>query len=303
MKIETTKLLVPFILLLSLMWLGGCDERSISPLEESTGTYSVYGAVNIANAPNYIRVKDLTVPFLSELAEDLDATVTLEDLDTGTSTELEDTVVVFSGNITHNFIVEQQLETDRSYKLTVEGSDGTTVSSTVTTPAATEVQLSKFPNLDGDIVTSCSDQIRFTYNNVRQPESIRMEVGFLYEGSVQWSEIGKVAQLEYAQNGDKMFIEMSLNNLLVEVFPPTGIDNPGLNPRFLLPTVRCDELDTREAWFRYKHLGAEWASIDERLQGPLNPLESPVIENGLGFFGTFRPGEFSFTFVDPDDLE
>lgn len=272
---------------------SGCDERSISPLEESSGTYSVYGALSIDQTPNYIRIRDLTVPFLSDSARTLDAEVTFEDLQEGTTTTLRDSVVNFGGNYTHNFIVDQQLEPDRSYQLTVERSDGTTVTSMATTPEITEVVLSETPRPNGDVVLGCTVQMTFSYRNVVEPESIRMEVGFQYQGQVHWAEVGKVAQLEHKEGADEMFVRMSPRNLLVEVFPPPGIDNPSINPRFLSPTVNCNQLDTNMVRIRYDHFGPEWDNIN-RERGPINPLESMDVEGGLGFLGAFRSGSFNF---------
>lgn len=279
--------------LLIALVISGCDERSISPLEESSGTYSVYGALSIDQNRNFIRVRDLTVPFLSDSARNIDAEVTLEDLQEGTSTTLEDSVINFGGNYTHNFIVDQQLEPDRSYQLTVERSDGTTVTSMATTPGITEVELDRPTMPNGRIEVGCTVQITFTYSNVVEPERIRMEVGFQYQGDVHWAEVGKVAQLEHKAGVDEMFVRMSIRNLLVEVFPPPGIDNPALNPRFLSPTVNCNQLGDDEVRIRYDHFGPEWDNIN-RERGPVNPLESVDVEGGLGFLGAYRSGSFSF---------
>lgn len=293
MKYSSLNTVLGSALLLVILLVYGCDERSISPLEESSGTYSVYGALSIDQTPNFVRVRDVTVPFLSDSAQTLDATVIFEDLQEGTSTILEDSVVNFGGNYTHNFIVEQQLEPDRSYRLTVERSDGTTVTSTATTPAITEVELSEPPGPDGEVMVGCTIQMTFNYKNVVEPERIRMEVGFQYQGEVHWAEVEKVAQLEHRDDSDVMFVRMSPRNLLVEVFPPPGIDNPALDPRFLSPTVNCGQLDTNRVRIRYDHFGTEWDNID-RSRGPLNPLESLDVEGGLGFLGAYRSGSFDF---------
>lgn len=290
-----------FIILIASLLLNACEDRSISPLEESSGTYSVYGVLDIGKDPNYIRVRDLTVPFLTDSAKNLDAVVTFEDLAAGTESTLRDTVVNFSGNITHNFIVEQQLQPDQAYMLTVERSDGVRVTSTAYTPGVTVVELSERPNQNGDINVGCFAPLTFTFKNVVEPEFVRMEVGFLYEGTTHWAEVGKVAQLEHVAGRDETTVTMTPTNLLVEVFPPGGIDNPALNPRFLTPTVRCDELDSDLVRLRYIHFGPEWASIDEQKVGALNPLESPVINDGLGFLGALRRGAFSFNIAIPPD--
>lgn len=278
---------------LIILFTGACDERSISPLEESSGTFSIYGALSLDQSTNYIRVRDLTVPFLSDSARSLDATITLEDLQNGNTATLRDSVVNFGGNFTHNFVVDQQLEPNRSYRLRIEASNGTTVTSTATTPAITEVELSTTPSPGGNILIDCTAQNTFSYRNVVDPESIRMEVGFEYQGQVHWAEVGKVAQLEHRDDSDVMEVRMSPRNLLVEVFPPPGIDNPAINPRFLSPTVDCDQLDSNVVRIRYDHFGPEWDNIN-RARGPLDPLESLDVEGGLGFLGAYRSGSYTF---------
>lgn len=278
---------------LLIVFTAACDERSISPLEESRGSYSIYGALSLDQSENYIRVRDLTVPFLSDSSKNIDAVVTFEDLGNGTTTTLRDSVVNFGGDYTHNFVVEQQLEPNQSYQVRVEGSNGVSVTSTATTPAITEVELSTTPTPEGEVLINCTSQNVFSYRNVVEPERIRMEVGFEYQGQVHWAEVGKVAQLEHRDDSDVMEVRMSPRNLLVEVFPPPGIDNPALNPRFLSPTVDCDELDSNVVRIRYDHFGPEWDNINPA-RGPLDPLDSPDVEGGLGFLGAYRSGSYTF---------
>lgn len=270
--------------------LTGCDDRSINPLEDSSGTYSVYGALSLNKSTNYIRIKDLTIPFLSDSAKEIDARVTFEDLQSGTSTTLEDTVVNFSGNYAHNFILNQQLNPQSAYRLTVERSDGVSVTSLATTPAITEVSMSAS---DAFNPIACTFPITFTYKNVPFPEIIRMEVGFAYQGEVHWSRVGKVDQLRHRDNADEMYLTLSTRQLMVEVFPPAGIDNPGINPLLLSPTVNCNELDSGTVRIRYLHFGPEWDSINQE-RGPLNPLESLDIEDGLGFLGAYRTDSYTY---------
>ena len=266
--------------------LAGCDSRSISPLEESSGTYSIYGALSISKSPNYIRVKDLTVPFLSDSARNIDAIVTFEDLQQGTSTVLEDTVVNFSGNFVHNFIVDQPLQPNGEYRLRAERSDGAVATSKATAPGVTNVVLS-----DEEIPCTMSFTTRF--QNVVRPEYVRMEVGATYQGSVHWADVGQVAQVQRTPNADEMFITMTPRNYLVEIFPPGQIDNPSIDPRILSPTVACDELDTNVIMIRYNHFGPEWDLIRPG-RGPFDPTESPDVVDGLGFFGAYRTGTYTF---------
>lgn len=290
MMTKSIKFLAFLAILSATALLTGCDERSISPLEESGGVYSVYGALSLDESTNYIRIRDLSIPFLSDSAKNLDAEVVFEDLQAGTSTMLDDTVVNFSGNYAHNFILDQELEPESTYRLTVNRSDGESVTSLATTPAITDVSMSVSDTPDP---IDCSVSITFTYANVKDIEDIRMEIGFSYQGGVHWSEIGKVDQLRHRDNADEMYLTLNTQQLMVEVFPPPAIDNPGINPLFLLPTVRCNQLDSGTVRIRYLHFGPEWDSINQE-RGPLNPLESLDIEGGLGFLGAYRTDSYTY---------
>lgn len=280
-------------LALTLILFAGCEDRNISPFEENSSTYSIYGAMELDTIPNYIRVKDVTIPFLSDSAKNIDAKVTFEDLHEGTSTVLRDTVVNFSGNYTHNFIVEQQLKPDNTYKLTVEGPDGETATSTATTPSVTEVELSiGDQELPEDFEVPCRQEMTFTYKNVPEPESIRMDIGFKYAGKYQWAEVGFVDQLRHADDSDEMFLTLSPHQLLIEVFPPPG-SIEGRDPRYLNPSVSCRQLDSKEVRVQYFHFGPEWESVNKET-GPTDPTKSPDIEDGLGFLGAYHTGEYSF---------
>lgn len=299
MKLRHKQVSIPFFAGVFALLLAGCGERSIiNPLETSSGTYSVYGALSMDQATNYIRVRDVTVPFLSDSAQRLDATVTFEDLQEPAGTELEGYPVDFSGNYAHIFTLNWQLQPRRAYKLTVERSDGVSVSSTATTPGITEVELSKPPEDDGRVVADCTEPIIFTYKNVKYPEWVLMEVGFEYRQELHWARIIDVAELKYNVGSDEMFVRMSPRNLLFEVFPePHWIEHGG-DPLLGTPLVGCSDLDTNLVRIRYTHFGPEWYLIDEARRGPVNTLESPDIEGGLGFLGAYREGSFIFYIGD-----
>lgn len=298
MKVSYRQVAILFLAGAAALLLAGCSERSINPLETSSGTYSVYGALSMDQATNYIRVRDVTVPFLSDSAQRLDATVIFEDLQQPAGTELEGYPVDFSGNFAHIFTLNWQLQPRRAYKLSVERSDGLTVTSTATTPGITKVELSKPPDADARVVADCTEPITFTYKNVKDPEWVLMEVGFEYQQELHWARIKDVAELKYKEDSDQMFVRMSPRNLLFEVFPETHWIEHGGDPLLGIPLVRCFQLDTNLVRIRYTHFGPEWVRIDEERRGPLNTLESPDIEGGLGFLGAYRKGSFVFYIGD-----
>ena len=272
----------------------GCIERNLNPFEEGAGFYSVYGSLNMDSDTHYIRINDVQTPVRSDTHKNPDVTVFFENLETGNSLTLRDSIIDFSGFITHNYILEQNLEPRTLYSLIVQNEDGHAVNSSLTTPGVTE--LSIVPNEK----VLCLQQIEFTFHNVKYPEHVQMEVGFLRGGGIQWSKIGLVDSLRHRDGTDEMFVVMSPRNLLVEVFPPHPF--PGsVNPRSVAPAVRCHSDNIGDTvHIRYKHFGPEW-DIFRPGWFPVDPLEWQDVEGGLGFLGAYREGSATFTLNLPED--
>lgn len=285
----------PSIFLLLLFTFTGiisCD-RSVDPFEDDQGIYSVYGALEVGESPNIVRVRNLLEPFGVDSTFTFDATVSFTDLQSGETTQLRDTVVTYEVGRTHNFILNENLELDSQYKLTVERSDGKQVTSTVTTPGLTEVSYAPFDYI------RCETQIDFRFHNVKQSELVQMEIGATYQGDVHWAEMDLVGEIEYDFQLEVHRVEMSPRNLLVEVFTPVLPDNPYFDPYTLFPTVGCDELDNNTIMIRYKHFGPEWRTGRPIEDGSID-TDSGVVENGLGFLGAYRVDTFSFELTPPE---
>lgn len=281
------RILYLILMLFSPLLLLCCGENTINPFEDEKSIYSIYGSLSMDNNVHYIRVRKTDTPLLADSSAGIDGTVTFTDLETGTSTVLRDTIVNFSGNYTRNFILEQELKPDRSYEIRAERQDGAFSRSSFTTPQRTAVDLeSNFTEIE------CETPITFRYKNIREPELIQMDVGITHNGELNWAPMEIVGQLRYNSNGDEMSVSMSPRNLMVEVFPPILPDVPNFNNYLLFPTVSCASLENKEIRIRYRHFGAEWHTGKPRM-GQIN-MESGIIENGLGFIGAYRTGEFRF---------
>lgn len=132
----------------SWLWLGvflgvvtmlyGCD-NTIEPFDEETGLFSIYGYLSLSEETNVIRIRDLNTPLLRDPTRELDAKASLENLDDGTTEQLERSRLEFDGIYVHNFEVTMPVEPETEYQLTVERSDGVQATSTATTPTLGEV--------------------------------------------------------------------------------------------------------------------------------------------------------------------
>ncbi len=90
---------------------------------------------------------------------------------------------------------------------------------------------------------------------------------------------------------------MSPRDLLIEVFtPPSLFDNYTPDPRRVTPLVLCHELESVIVRGRYRHFGPEWENWQgiHPVTGKNDPLKVQDVEGGLGLFGAFHTGTFSF---------
>lgn len=298
MKSNYTKLFFAFpAILFFAIFFAGCVDHTIDPVEKETGVYSFYGFLIVGENPNYVRIRDLNEPFLSEESI-LDATVMFENMETGSSVELRDTIVTFGGNITRNFFIEQDIEHNTTYRLRAERSDGVVVESFTKTPAKTEVKLNPdLLNDDGSFSTStsCYSPIEITFKNVVDPEFIDMIFSIRFENEIKTGPLNYfLTELNHVEGSDEMTIVMSPRNMLVEIFPPPLPDDPFFNPYNLIPLVDCDALTHSDIHIEFRHFSSEWKA-GRPFRG-LVDIESGDVINGLGLFGAFRDDEFSFTF-------
>jgi len=108
--------------------------NSLEPLDKETGVYAIYGALDMDEQTNYIRIRDLNAPFTATATEFLDAEVTLENLNNEVIASLSSEREEYEGVFLHNFLVNQEILPNTSYKLTARRSDGITASVTTLSP-------------------------------------------------------------------------------------------------------------------------------------------------------------------------
>lgn len=285
--IKADESLLPFCrtlavtLLLLSAGLFGCD-RSLEPFEKDVASYSIYGALSVEDAPDYIRVRDVRQPFIEDSTERFEADVTFENLNNNEVHTLNDTIVNFGGFNTFNLIVDQQLEYNNEYQLTVEGDDGTYAQSTVSTPGvAVPGQSPNRPN--------CYDRVQLRFENVVKPEQVHVEMGFPFNGEIHWAHVGGTfAEFHHIEEEDVWYLESTMRNLLKYAFPPIGDGPPCSQP----PGVWCWNLDSSEIQVRYYHLGSDWES-EYRVEEFRSPTEAPEIDGGIGFLGAYSKGYYT----------
>ncbi len=275
-----------YTLFIIIMFMVSCTDTKINPFEINSGYFSVYGAMNTDSTLNHIRIKDVQTPLLSPVEEIETFSATLENLQTNEVKPLEKEILIFNENPTMNFIVDEVFQQRSSYKLTVTGTNGEISTSIATTPGNTTLTLTP------EVTEECSEEILIEFDDVKDPEFIRFELGVRYERIMYYAEIKTVAPLEKVPGTDKVQVSLSITNMLVDLFPPEE-SRIGVPPRFWRPTIGCEDLDEKDMIIRYTHFGPEWKVLKDNNLA-FDVLDSGDIENGLGFFGAIDRGELRF---------
>lgn len=234
-----------------------------------------------------IRVRDLRTFLRDSSSKTLDATVTFSDLANNTSQVLQDSVVRFPANHTHNFLLNKEFTPHNAYRVDVERSDGVGVSSMFTMPGVTKTEL-----VSSNDEIKCYTEIKMVFKNVLPDEQIRIEFGVEYEDQWWWVEFTGICITEYFEDRKELVITAKPYLLLDFIWPKPGMDPPPNCRDYRYPTVLCDDLDTGQFVIRYKHLGPEWKRIYP--VKPTIPDDVGDVENGLGFLGAFREDTLTF---------
>ncbi|MFB6285686.1 MAG: hypothetical protein ABEK03_03800 [Candidatus Bipolaricaulia bacterium] len=249
-------------IVLSMAFWSGCD-NSVNILDRETGLYSIHGALDMYREVNHIRVKALNAPLVADSTRTLDATVTLEDLQTGTTEMLTDSVVRFENVYTHNFRVTTDIRPDTKYRVTVEHPDGRTAQATATTPVIAEQTVS--PKTVG-----CRDFVLIAFEPVASSARIDPVVAAEYGGSR--NSTSELRPRRSQSSPDRVFLRFTPQQALNAIFGEE-------NPPSLEPKVRCDQLDTNRLYVRYAHLGPDFSGD--------TPSDSLDLTGEIGQFGGF----------------
>lgn len=229
--------LAPLLAAGCLLVFAACSNE-IDPLDESKGQFSIYGALEIGTRDNVIRVRDLNEPFVAESTRTLDATVTLTDLERGTTETLRDTVVRFDGLPTHNFRSALAIRPQTRYRVSVEAPGRGPVTATATTPRRTELEVRPTGR-------TCNVPIRLTFAPIDDPEDLDVEIGFDYDGRRYWTRLP--------------FVDRGSDDRITTSFVPLSVLDRAFGacqpPSNLPRTVWCDDLDSETFYLRFTHFG------------------------------------------------
>ncbi|HEX6982923.1 MAG TPA: hypothetical protein VF181_09190 [Balneolaceae bacterium] len=233
-------LIVTFIIFIGMF--ASCD-NSLDAFDER-GLYSVHGYLGIFKESNYIRIKELRSPLVPDSTRAIDATVTLQNLRTGESEILQDSVVQFDDIYTHNFRTTLDIVLETTYRLMVERSDGHTLKATATMPPF--IAQTKIMPTGGN----CLTYIKVTFIPVKDRKLIRSFVGFSYKKRMYW------VSWPEARDADTKFTYLYFR-------PQTVLERTPFS-------IACGDLDTDSLYIKYYHYGPDYFddTVDDTLRVP-----------------------------------
>lgn len=268
--------------------LVGCD-NTLEPFAEK-GAYSVYGYLGVNRTDQLVRVKPLPTPITQVGSRPLDATVTLENLDSDTSVTLQDSISVFQDAnariFTHNFWTDLPVTTRTKYRLTVDGPEGS-VQATTVTPIDTEPEV--IPQTGG-----CREEITVEFRDMGSRRRHRAWVGvkppdtnrvyyYQYDSAVRGYDFG-------LYNTEEGWLALTfIPENLVEGLPNLDLPElpPDRDPR-CWEVNYCAGLKTTQMQVWYEYLGPTWYGDIPEDSLTYDPLKSHDVANGLGFFGSLK---------------
>lgn len=269
------------LLLPLLLAVGGCD-NTIDPYGEK-GTYGVHGYMNVAGGDQFIRVKSLPVPLGKVDSNSVDADVTVENLESGTTTRLQDSVFAFEDANTrvlaHNFWTDKKFEPKTKYRLTVDGSEGT-VHATAVTPVDTRPLVD--PRKGG-----CGENVKVVFRDMTSQERLRVRLQIMLEEAPGplWVTF---PQENFGRTEEGWLTTSFRTSSLISASGARYLDLPSL-PRNKDPACwrvsRCAALESNRVRIRFLYLGPEWFGDVPEDSVLYDPLQSRGVTNGLGFFG------------------
>ncbi len=121
------------------LMIAACDVQ-FDPIDRERGQFSVFGALDLNEEVNYIRIGDMNSPLTTDSTRNINASVKLENLESGDQTILESEVWEYEDIFLHNYRVEEELTPDTHYRLSIQRPNGSGIEVSILTPTRAEAQ-------------------------------------------------------------------------------------------------------------------------------------------------------------------
>ncbi len=162
---------LPVTCLLATLLAGACNE-AFAPLQESSSKrFSIFGYLDASADTQWIRVMPIR-PLRQTSPDSFGMTVTLENVATGASVELRDSLFAFTSyagtdlgsgtQYVHDYWTTQKIEPGATYRFSARLDTGEAAEALVKIPADYAVELWLAPSSSNHFVTRDSDYLRIT---------------------------------------------------------------------------------------------------------------------------------------------
>jgi hypothetical protein len=120
--------------LVTILLMGGCDPQPLD-LAGDRDSYSMYGLLDPAQDTQWVRIESIPEPTTGGASAPLDVRVMLENLDTGQTWTLHDSLMIVQTEPHHNFWTTAPIKPGTSYRLDVRNDGEIITWAETTTPA------------------------------------------------------------------------------------------------------------------------------------------------------------------------
>lgn len=262
-----------FLFLISIGFVTSACDNSVELIDEETGLYSIYGALDMNKEINFIRIKDLNVPIENLADQPLNVDVVLDNLTNGISEVLRDSVVIFDGVPTHNFYTTMEIPPRAEFRITVTGEDGRATSAMATAPDLVEVHVQ--PEKPG-----CRTEMEVEISSI-ELGNVSSHIAVDYDG-MEWRWGG------YAREFDESITHTFQPQVLLdEIWKDSELESTDCYEIcYEDPRPQCYQLDSDFWRVKYIHYGPDFdeGELPEDLRVP----------GGIGEFGIIRTEVVSF---------
>ena len=212
-----------------------CDS-SIEPITGGSGQYSIYGPLNISESPNYIRVHNNKAVLNPEATSTINANLSITNLNSGITENLEDRIVQFDSIYTHNFKVTMPIEFDSRYLIELEDPVADVTASLVTvTTKQSEITI-----LEDSVGCNSAFQIQLSNIDLSAGERLDAEVAVRIGNEWRWTQRG--TQRVYDDEAKTLTLSWTPNEISRYILGPFDF-------------INCCEFTSKKIRFKFTHIG------------------------------------------------
>ncbi len=222
--------------------LSGCD-NSFEVFDEDNGLFAVHGVLQSQKSVNYIRVRDLSLPFETEATEQFNAEVRLTNLDNDSTETLVPIREQFDDIYYHNFEI-LNVQSDTEYVLEIEGFNGKFAQIRVKTPDIITHSISP-------VVRDCKTNIRVEFTNATDGGNIDLRVEDSFVNGMNNSKGIDLTSTDFFK---KFYLSSSIKTVKPDsenLFSPLVYEFRPIDTSAFLGAQDCDDVNRNSVYITY----------------------------------------------------